>query len=97
VDAVRVTDPYETGRPTQVEVDHVGNRDDVVGVLRAMINDFRKNPDAWENTTLDRYLDGLATAMEGLDQVYAERGEVAPPQPSWLLVAELLVAASGYE
>ena len=92
-----MTDPYETGRPAEVDVDHIATRDDVVGVLHAMINDFRKNPDAWENPTLDRYLDGLATAVEGLDQVYAERGEVAPPQPSWQLVAKLLVAASGYE
>jgi hypothetical protein len=92
-----VTDPYETGRPAQVDVSGVTTRDDVTGVLHAMVNDFRKNPDAWENTTLDSFLDGLATAMEDLEQVYADRGEVLPSQPSWQLVAELLVTASGYE
>jgi hypothetical protein len=87
----------QAGRLAQVDLDGVVSRDDIVDVLRTMINDFRKNPDAWENTTLDNFLDGLASAIEGLDQTYAERGEVAPAQPSWQLIAELLVAASGYE
>ena len=92
-----MTEPYETGRPAAVDADHVASRDDVVGVLRSMINDFRKNPDAWENTTIDSYLDGLATSLEDLDQVYADRGEIPPSQPSWQLVAQLLVGASAYE
>lgn len=87
----------QAGRLAQVDLDGVVSRDDIVDVLRTMINDFRKNPDAWENTTLDNFLDGFAAAIEGLDQTYAERGEVAPSQPSWQLIAELLVAASGYE
>jgi hypothetical protein len=92
-----VSEAYEIGRPAEVDVHNVTNRDDVVGVINAMVNDFRKNPDAWENATLDRFLDSLAMSIEGVEQGYAQRGEVAPAQPSWQLIADLLVQASGYE
>jgi hypothetical protein len=82
-----VTEVYETGRPAEVDVDSVTSRDEVVGVLRAMINDLRKHPDDWQNATLDEYLDALAASLE----------DVEDAEPSWHLMAEVLVAASGYE
>jgi hypothetical protein len=93
----RVTEPFEKGRPAEVDPSSVTTRDDVVGIVHAMANDLRKNPDAWENVLLESYLDGLAAAMEDIEQTYASRGETAPEQPSWKLVAQLLVSASGYE
>jgi hypothetical protein len=92
-----VTEAFETGRPALVDATTVDTRDDAIGVVMAMLNDLRKNPDAWQNASLPDFLESFAAAMEDLDQVYAERGEVLPDQPSWRLVAELLVAASGHE
>lgn len=96
-DDERVTDPYDTGRPAEVDISNVTTRDDVVGVIHAMINDLRKHKDDWANTSLDTYLDALATSIEDIEQTYTERGETMPSQPSWKLVAELLVSASAYE
>jgi hypothetical protein len=93
----RVSEPYDTGRAAEVDASNVATREDVVGVIHAMVNDLRKHPDDWGNASLESYLDALATSIEDLDQGYAERGEVVPDQPSWRQVAELLVTASGYE
>jgi hypothetical protein len=92
-----VTDPYDTGRPADVETSHVATADDLAGVIHAMVNDLRKHKDDWANTSLDAFLDALATSVEDIEQRYAARGEAVPDQPSWRLFAELLVAASGYE
>jgi len=92
-----VTDPYDTGRPAEVETSHVATPDDLAGVIHAMVNDLRKHKDDWANTSLDTFLDALATTVEDIEQTYAARGEAVPDQPSWRLFAELLVAASGYE
>lgn len=93
----RMSEPYETGRAAEVDVSTVTSREDVVDVIHAMVNDLRKHRDDWGNTTLESFLDALATSIEDLDQGYADRGEVVPDQPSWKLVAELLVTASAYE
>jgi hypothetical protein len=92
-----MTEAFETGRPAQVDATTVDSREDAVGVVLAMLNDLRKNPDAWQNASLPDFLEALAAAVEDLDQTYADRGELLPDQPSWRLVAELLVRASGYE
>ena len=92
-----MTDPYETGRPAEVDVSNVGTRDDLVDVIHSMVTDLRKHRHDWANTSLDDYLDALASSMEDIDQTYASRGETTPSQPSWRLVAELLVTASRYK
>ena len=92
-----MTEAFETGRAALVDAGTVDSREDAVGVVVAMLNDLRKNADAWQNAALDTFLEGLAASLEDLDQVYADRGELLPDQPSWRLFAELLVAASAHE
>lgn len=92
-----VSEPYETGRAAEVDVSNVATREDVVGVIHAMVNDLRKHRDDWGNASLESYLDALATSIEDMDQAYAGRGEIVPDQPSWKQVAELLVTATAYE
>jgi len=50
-----------------------------------------------ENHTLDRFLDALAACLDAVPPLHANRGEQLPTQPTWKLLAELLVMASGYE
>ena len=84
-----MTEAFETGRSAEVDATTVHSREDAIGVVLAMLNDLRKNADAWQNAALDTYLEALAAAMEDLDQVYEDRGELLPDQPSWQLIAEL--------
>ena len=62
-----------------------------------MLADLRSHRGEWENPTLDRFLDALAAWLEALPQLYTNRGETLPTQPTWKILAELLVTASGYE
>jgi hypothetical protein len=88
---------YETGRSADVDVSNVATRGDVIDVIVAVRQDLRDHPNSWENPTLDRFLDALAASLAGIESGYRNRGEALPEQPTWRLVAELLVTASGYE
>ena len=76
--------------------DHVTTRQE----LARFVNDFRDDlvsPEhAWENQTLDRYLDALAAWLTDMDGWFANRGETAPDQPYWGLIARMLTAAAVY-
>jgi hypothetical protein len=58
---------------------------------------FETSGHAWENPTLDRYLEALAAWLTDLEGWYAHRQEPMPDQPDWSLVAQMLAAASVYE
>jgi hypothetical protein len=92
--------PYETGRSANVSDDDlaaVRSHDDVARIVDQMADDLQAHPDEWDNATLERFLDALARSLTGLDGLYQNRGETLPSEPSWKLVAEVLVMASGYE
>lgn len=75
----------------------VKTREDFVRFLQALNVDLRANGSEWENPTLPDFLDGLYAWTESLDGFFANRNEPIPTDPSWSLVAQMLVAARGYE
>jgi hypothetical protein len=88
---------YETGRPADVDPSSVTTRQDAVVFVNDMLQDLHAHPDSWENSTLDRFLEALAASLDCIELGYRNRGEELPTQPTWQLLAELLVMASGYE
>jgi len=89
---------YETGRFARVgDLSEVTSLTDVAEVVHQMLADLREHPTEWENHTLDRFLDALAAALEGLPSRYANRGQQLPNTTTWKILAEALVTASGYE
>ena len=80
---------YETGRFADVDPSSVETREDTIAVIGAMTADLHLHPEAWENPTLERFLEALGALLESR-WLQAE-------EPSWRLVAEALVSASGYE
>jgi len=90
--------PYDTGRFANVgDVSSVTSITDAADVVRRMLNDLLAHPGEWENPTLERFLEALAVSLEGIPRVYANRGEQFPKEPTWRVLAEILVMASGYE
>jgi hypothetical protein len=75
----------ETGRFASVEASRVVTRQDAALLVEAMVDDLRQHPDEWENHTLERFLEALAS------------GRTWPEQLSWRVLAEALTMASGYE
>jgi hypothetical protein len=86
---------YETGRFTTVETSGVGSREDFTSFVGALLADFRdKGSSEWENNILDRFLDALEAFAEAR---LVHRDAAEQEAPSWLLFAEILAAATGYE
>ena len=56
--------------------------------VAALRDDLKTNGAAWENTTLDAYLDGLGG--------WVTDGAI-PEEPVWRTMARALLAASRYE
>jgi hypothetical protein len=88
--------PYGTGRFADVNgLDQVQSHMDVARIVEQMLDDLRAHPDEWENFTLDRFLDALAACLDAL--LSPDSAEPMPTQPTWKLLAETLVRATGYE
>jgi hypothetical protein len=78
-------------------VAQIETREDFVAFLHELRGDLRAHPEAWENATLDAYLEAMAAWTEDADGYYAREGSSMPRQPSWKLIAEILLAATCYE
>lgn len=93
-----MTNDYETGRFAEVTgLEQVTTPADAAGIVEQMLHDHRRHPSEWENNTLERFLEALSASLDALPSLHANRGEPMPDQPTWKLLAETLVKASGYE
>jgi hypothetical protein len=75
----------------------IKSKADLVEFVRALGDDLRERPEAWENATLERYLSALASWLEDSDGYYQNQGRPVPESPSWRDVADMLMAAKMYE
>jgi hypothetical protein len=90
---------WDTGRVADVERDQpVTSRQDVQRVIAQLRADLAgRGSREWENPTLPRFLEALEAVLDGLPGRLAWQGKTEPAQPDWALLADLLVAATGYE
>jgi hypothetical protein len=78
-------------------VERVSTREDIAEFLRELHRELEANPDEWENSTLEAFLEALSSVIDDMDGWFANRGEPVPDQPTWRLVAPLPHAARVYE
>jgi hypothetical protein len=90
---------WQTGRFAHVErAAPAATRQDVQRVIAQMRADLAgRGSQEWENPTLDRFLDALEAVLDGLPGQLARQGKAETAQPDWALLADILVAATGYE
>ena len=90
---------WQTGRFAHVDgAGQVASRQDAQRVIAQMRADLaRRGSREWENPTLDRFLEALEAVLDGLPGQVAMQGEAETAQPTWGLLAQVLVAATGYE
>lgn len=83
---------WQTGRSAEVSgVGQVATCGDLQRVIMEMRADLAgRGRREWENPTLERFLEALEAVIEG-------RGGTDSAQPDWVFLAEVLVAATGYE
>jgi hypothetical protein len=94
--------PSPTGHPGEDLALHemaerIQDRADLVQFLRALSRSRTQRPERWENQDLPAFLDALAAWTEDLDGYFESRGEAIPQNPSWKLLATMLLAARVYE
>jgi hypothetical protein len=77
--------------------DTIRTREDLARFVRLLRDDLLQNGDAWENPTLDRYLEALGAWVADLEGYFNNQNMVEPRQPSWDLVGKMLFAATVYE
>jgi len=79
------------------QVDQIQTRKDFVAFVRALLKDLSDHPERWENNDLQSFLDALSAWVEDMDGYYLNRGEPMPKEPSWRVLAQMLLAAKIYE
>jgi|LakMenE18May11ns_1017448.scaffolds.fasta_scaffold7389516_1 hypothetical protein len=75
----------------------IRSREDFVAFVKALTKDLRDNPESWENSTLEHFLEALGGWVEEMDGYYLNQGKPVPQQPDWKVVGDILMAAKMYE
>ena len=79
------------------EPSQVRSRTELLTFVRKLHERYVADRDAWENNSLDRFLEALAAWIDDLPGWFRNRGQDEPEQPDWGLVADMLTAATMYE
>jgi hypothetical protein len=77
--------------------DAIRSREDFVAFVHALSRDLHTNREAWENDSLERFLEALGAWVEDMDGYYINQGKPAPLQPDWKILGDILMAAAVYE
>src|SRR6185312_99148 len=79
-------------------VQQIQSRGDLSRFVEMLANDFRDNPDEWENTDIYRYLEALSAWITDMDGYYRNiYNQNVPESPDWKLCGMMLIAAKYYE
>ena len=72
-------------------IDQVNTVDDLVRFVQNLSEDFSKEPEGWENLTVDSYLESMAAWIKDFKKMSAENPGVLK------MFASALIAAKYYE
>lgn len=75
----------------------VRTREDLARFVGLLQEDLRVNVQEWENVTLEDFLSALGGWVSDMPGWFRNQGMAEPDQPTWNLLAQLLLAAAVYE
>jgi hypothetical protein len=76
----------------------IHTKNDLIAFIYVLIEDYNTNSSStWENNTVPSFLTGILGFIHDYEGFYLNSGEVPPPNMTWRLMAETLVAARTYE
>ncbi|SNY17140.1 hypothetical protein SAMN05660659_01454 [Pseudomonas sp. LAMO17WK12:I6] len=79
------------------QVEEIETKEDFANFLHAFRETLLRQPDEWENSTLERFLDAMEAWVHSMDGYAFNSGDVDVLRPSWKTFAKILSAASVYE
>ncbi|MFJ6568695.1 hypothetical protein ACIQNU_14820 [Streptomyces sp. NPDC091292] len=77
--------------------DRIPDRETFAAYVDALRADHRRHGHAWENATLDDFLEALAAWVRDAGGSYANAGQALPADGDWTFFARALMAAAYYE
>lgn len=80
-----------------IDPNTVETKEQFLTFVRSLKSSFHDDPNVWENTSIDSYLEGIAGWIEDCEGAYKYRGETLPNHIDWKFIARMLAAASIYE
>jgi hypothetical protein len=78
-------------------VKQIETKDDLMKFIFMLRKDLNHNVEEWENYTLDSFLEAMEGWMQDMDGYYLNTNQPLPEQPSWKMIADILMAAKYYE
>ena len=75
----------------------VQSRADFLAVVQTLLRDLQDRPEEWANADLSSFLEAVGAWIEDMDGYYQNLGRPVPGQPTWQVLAEMLLAAKVYE
>jgi hypothetical protein len=81
----------------EARLDTVVTVADLADLVAALADDLARNPEAWENPTLPRFLDALSVWLRDQEHSHVARGEPPLDPPTWRSLGAALLAARIYE
>lgn len=73
------------------------SRDDLAAFVDQLARSYMEDPQSWENSTIDQFLEALSGWISDMDGYFKNLGMPVPASPSWELIAQMLSAATAYE
>lgn len=75
----------------------IKSRNDFIVFIQYLIDDFRENPENWENKTIPDYLEAMQSWIEDMDNYYINMKYPIPHEVDWKTFADILMASKIYE
>ena len=78
--------------------EQIQSKEDFEKFLRHLLQNLATSREQWSNVTLEQFLGGLCGFAHDMQGYYRNRGETVDlDQPTWKILADLLLAARVYE
>lgn len=75
----------------------IRTREELAAWVKNLSEEFRANPNSWDNNNLESFLDAMAAWIEDMDGYYLNHKQPVPTTPEWKTLALILAAARYYE
>lgn len=79
------------------KIEKINSKSDLADFVAALLLDFQRNPNEWENPTLERFLSAMEDWIRSMDNYYQNIGQQIPQAPTWRTLADILYASKMYE
>ncbi|QYY31135.1 MULTISPECIES: DUF7660 family protein [Cupriavidus] len=81
----------------QDQIGEIDSKERLADLVAALLDDLVRNPQEWENVSLEGFLAAMEAWIRDMDGYYKNAGQPIPDMPTWRTLADILLAARVYE